>query len=72
VQCTVEMMEPCDWLETVRNLRQRCARGRHYSFVSTELVLAGLLEFLDEVEVVVDDIVDNVADTGEDDVKELL
>jgi hypothetical protein len=68
VQCTVEVGEPCDWLETVRDLRQWCARGRHYSFVSTELVLAGLLEFLEDVEVLVDDIVDNVADTGEDDV----
>ena len=46
VQCTVEVMEPCDWLETERNLRQRCAQGRHFSFVSTELVLAGNLEFL--------------------------
>ena len=63
-------MEPCDWLETVRNLRQRCARGRHYSFVSTELVLAGLLDILEDVEVVVDDIVANVDDTGEEDVIE--
>jgi hypothetical protein len=34
--------------------------------VSTELDLAGLLEILEAVEVVVDDVVDTVADTGED------
>jgi hypothetical protein len=34
------------------------------------MVLAGLLEILEDVEVVVDGVVDNVADTGEDDVME--
>jgi hypothetical protein len=61
---------PCDWLEAVKNLRQWCARGCHYSFVGTELVLAGLLEILEDVEVVVDGTADNVSDTGEDEVME--
>jgi hypothetical protein len=56
--------EPCDWLDPVRFLRQLCARGRHYSFVSTEQDPAGLLEGLEVVVAVID----NVVDIGEDDV----
>ena len=38
--------------------------------VSSRLVSKRLLEFLEDVEVFIDDVVDNVADTGEDDVME--
>ena len=56
LQCTVEVTELCDWLETKSELRQRCARRRHFSFLSTELDLAGLLELLDEMEVGIDNV----------------
>jgi hypothetical protein len=64
--------ELCDWLETEKDLRQRCARWRHFSFLSTELVLAGLLEFFDEVEVGMDNVLAIVDDILEEDVFETL
>jgi hypothetical protein len=65
-------MKLCDWLETRRELRQRCAWRRHFSFLSTRLDLAGLLELLDELEFGVDnvDVLANVDDTLEEDVFE--
>ena len=56
--------------------RVNCGRGAHsgaiFSFRSTELDLAGLLELLDEMEVGVDnvDVLANVDDTLEEDVFE--
>ena len=56
MQCTVEGTELSDWLETKSELRQRCARRSHFSFLSTELDRVGLLELLDELEFGVDNV----------------
>ena len=47
-------------------MRQKCARRRHFSFLSTELDLGGLLELLEEMEVGVDNVLDllNIDETG--------